>query len=84
MENQDESKQAKRKNVLFGKVISQKMKDTAVVLVERFKEHRKYGKYYKVSKKYKAHDPGNTKKIGERVAIEESKPISKDKHFRII
>jgi small subunit ribosomal protein S17 len=84
MESQDNNKEIKKKNVLFGKVISQKMKDTAVVLVEGLKKHPKYRKFYKVGKKYKVHDPGNTKKIGERVAIEESRPISKDKHFILI
>ncbi|TSC61368.1 MAG: small subunit ribosomal protein S17 [Parcubacteria group bacterium Gr01-1014_107] len=84
MVNQDKNKEVKRRNMLLGKVVSQKMKDTAVVLVEGFKRHPKYGKFYKVRKKYKVHDPGNTKKVGERVAIEESRPISKDKHFVLV
>jgi len=75
----------KTKNkILSGVVVSDKMKDTCVVLVTRFVKHRKYKKYYKVSKKYKAHDPGNTKKIGDKASIIESRPISKDKHFIII
>jgi len=69
---------------MSGVVVSDKMKDTAVVSVGRFIKHPKYGKYYKTSKKYKAHDVGNTKKIGEKVIIEECRPISKDKHFRIV
>ncbi|MEK7200703.1 MAG: 30S ribosomal protein S17 [Patescibacteria group bacterium] len=72
----------KTKNkILRGIVVSDKMKDTCVVLVTRFVKHKKYKKYYKVSKKYKVHDIGNTKKIGEKVSIIESRPISKDKHF---
>jgi small subunit ribosomal protein S17 len=45
--------------------------------------HKKYKKYYKVSKKYKVHDVGNTKKVGDKVEIVSSRPISKDKHFII-
>jgi len=55
-----------------------------VVLVNRFVKHKKYKKYYKVSKKYKAHDEGNTKQVGDKVKIVTSKPISKDKHFIVI
>ena len=70
--------------ILSGIVVSDKMKDTCVVLVVRFVKHKKYKKYYKISKKYKAHDIGNTKKIGDKVLIKESRPISKDKHFIIV
>lgn len=70
--------------VLSGVVVSDKMKDTCVVLVIRFVKHKKYKKYHKVSKKYKAHDVGNIKKIGDKVTIKECKPISKDKHFIIV
>jgi 30S ribosomal protein S17 len=66
---------------LTGKVVSTKMKDTIVVLVERYEKHPKYEKYIKSSKKFKAHDAGNTKVMGEKVTIIETKPISKDKHF---
>jgi small subunit ribosomal protein S17 len=70
--------------MLSGIVVSDKMKDTCVVLVTRFVKHKKYKKYYKVSKKFKAHDAGNTKKVGDKVLIKESKPISKDKHFIVV
>lgn len=70
--------------ILRGVVVSDKMKDTIVVSVTRFVKHEKYKKYYKVSKKYKAHDFGNTKKIGDKVEIKECRPISKDKHFTLI
>jgi small subunit ribosomal protein S17 len=69
---------------LRGVVVSDKMTDTAVVEVTRFVKHPKYKKYYKINKKYKADDKGNTKKIGERVEIISCKPISKDKHFKVI
>jgi len=70
--------------VLSGVVVSDKMKDTCVVSVIRFVKHKKYKKYHKVSKKFKAHDVGNTKRIGDKVMIKECRPISKDKHFIII
>jgi len=70
--------------ILSGIVVSDKMKDTIVVEVQRFVKHLKYKKYHKISKKYKAHDARNTKKIGEKVEIRECRPISKDKHFIVI
>lgn len=66
-----------------GTVVSTKMKDTVVVLIERYEKHPKYGKFIKSSKKFKAHDAGNTAQMGERVTIVETKPISKDKHFKL-
>lgn len=69
---------------LSGTVVSNKMKDTIVVSVERYEKHPKYGKFIKRRKKFKAHDVGNTKSMGEKVKITESKPISKDKHFIVM
>lgn len=69
---------------LTGVVVSNKMKDTVVVEVSRFVKHPKYGKFISHDKKFKAHDAGNTKSVGDTVVIEECAPISKDKHFRII
>lgn len=68
---------------LSGVVVSTKMKDTIVVKVDRFIKHPKYERFLKVSKKYKAHDAGNTKKEGEKVDIVECAPISKDKRFTV-
>ncbi len=73
-----------KKRVLSGIVMSDKMKDTIVVKVQRFVKHPKYGKFLKHAKRYKAHDPSNKHKIGETVEIEECRPISKDKHFRVV
>mgnify|MGYP001613986013 CR=1 FL=1 len=70
--------------ILSGTVTSDKMKDTIVVEVSRFVEHSKYKKRIKINKKYKVHDAGNTKKIGDRVEIVETRPISKSKHFKIV
>ena len=65
-------------------VVSDKMDKTVVVKVSRFVKHPLYGKFYQVSKKYKAHDPENKYKIGDTVEIMETRPISKDKHFAVI
>jgi len=70
--------------VLKGVVVSDKMDKTIVVSVSRFIKHPLYGKFYKVSKKYKAHDEGNKYKTGDKVEIVETKPISKDKRFKVI
>lgn len=70
--------------VLEGTVVSNKMKDTVVVAVMRYEKHPKYHKFVKMRKKFKAHDAGNTKNIGDKVTIRETKPISKDKHFVVV
>lgn len=72
------------KKTLNGKVVSTKMKDTIVVAVDRYIKYPIYGKYYRVTKKYKVHDPGNTANEGDLVYIESTRPISKDKHFVLI
>lgn len=70
--------------VLSGIVIGDKMDKTIVVSVSRFVKHKKYGKYYKISKKYKAHDEENKYKVGDKVKIVETRPISKGKRFRAL
>jgi small subunit ribosomal protein S17 len=69
---------------LKGVIVSDKMDKTVVVSVSRFVKHPLYGKFYKVSKKYKAHDEENKYKVGDKVEIVETKPISKDKKFKVI
>ena len=69
---------------LQGVVVSDKMTKTVVVSVSRFVKHPLYGKHYKVSKKYKAHDDNNKYKTGDKVVIVETKPISKDKKFKVV
>lgn len=76
--------QVKKPKTLKGTVVSDKMKDTVVVRVERYIKHPKYGKFMKRQKRYKAHDAGNTKRIGETVMIIETAPYSKDKHFKVM
>lgn len=69
---------------LSGVVTSDKMKDTIVVTVDRYVKLPKYEKFVSLRKKYKVHDAGNTAKIGDKVVIEETRPISKDKRFTLI
>jgi small subunit ribosomal protein S17 len=83
VENKVEAKTTRPK-VLSGVVTSTKMKDTIVVKVDRFIKAPKYERFVKISKKYKAHDAGNTKKEGDKVEIVEVAPISKDKHFKVL
>ncbi len=74
----------KQPKIFTGVVVSTKMMGTAVVAVSRLVKHPKYGKYLRQTKKFKAHDPENRAVLGEKVRIQETKPISRDKHFIII
>ncbi|TSC80808.1 MAG: small subunit ribosomal protein S17 [Parcubacteria group bacterium Gr01-1014_29] len=60
------------------------MQKTAVVLVVRLEKYPKYKKYHKVSKKFKAHDEQNEYKTGDKVVIQETRPLSKDKRWKVI
>jgi small subunit ribosomal protein S17 len=72
------------KRILTGIIVSDKTEKTVVVKVERRVKHPLYGKIIKRSKKYHAHDEGNDFKQGETVRIEETRPISKLKTWRVI
>ena len=74
----------KNRKKIDGVVISDKMDKTVVVNANRFVKHEKYGKFYKINKKYKAHDENNEYKVGDKVTIEETRPISKDKSFKVL
>lgn len=76
-------KEAKKRK-LTGVVVSDKMQKTRVVEILRFKKHPKYLKYYKLSRRFKAHDEENIYHTGDRVVMEETKPLSKEKRWRII
>ncbi len=67
-----------------GVVTSNKMQKTVVVQVERRVRHGKYGKIITIRKKFKAHDEKNDCKIGDRVRISETRPMSKDKRWRVV
>ena len=71
------------KRQLQGIVTSDKMDKTVVVLVERFVKHKLYEKYVRRHNKYAAHDEANDCKIGDKVLITESRPVSKLKRYRV-
>jgi small subunit ribosomal protein S17 len=68
---------------LVGEVVSNKMDKTVVVVVRRTRRHPLYGKVIRISKRYKAHDEKNECLVGDEVRIAESRPYSKDKHWRV-
>jgi small subunit ribosomal protein S17 len=76
--------QRDRRKSLMGVVVSNKMHKTVVVMVERLVRHPTYGKMVRRRAKVKAHDDGNRCKIGDKVLIRETRPLSKDKHWRVV
>ncbi|GAB2695867.1 30S ribosomal protein S17 [Paenibacillus thermoaerophilus] len=72
------------RKVQVGKVVSDKMDKTIVVAVETYKKHDLYHKRIKYTKKFKAHDENNEAQIGDVVEIMETRPLSKDKRWRLV
>jgi small subunit ribosomal protein S17 len=79
-----EQKTTINKRQLTGVVVSDKMAKTRVVEISRLKKHSRYEKYIKVSNRFKAHDENNEYKTGDTVLIEETRPLSKDKRWKIV
>ena len=73
-----------KRQTFTGVVVSDKMKDSIVVSVERYVKHPKYHKFMTRRTKLMAHDAGNTKKIGDKATIEACRPMSKRKAFKVI
>ncbi|MEK7509816.1 MAG: 30S ribosomal protein S17 [Patescibacteria group bacterium] len=73
--------QGTKGKILEGVVVKSAMKDTITVAVSRYEKHPKYGKYIRRTKKFLVHDAGNIAKVGDKVAIRETKPMSKRKYF---
>ncbi|WP_214841849.1 30S ribosomal protein S17 [Exiguobacterium sp. s122] len=73
-----------QRKVFTGRVVSDKMDKTIVVAVETKVRHKLYGKRVNYTKKFKAHDENNVAKIGDIVRIAETRPLSKDKRFRLV
>ena len=73
-----------KSRVLKGVITSDKMTKTVVVKVSNLKKHPKYKKYFKVSRKYKAHDEENQYHTGDHVLIKEIRPMSKEKRWTVI
>jgi small subunit ribosomal protein S17 len=78
------SERNNNRKVQIGKVVSDKMDKTIVVAVETYKKHSLYHKRIKYTKKFKAHDETNDAKIGDTVRIMETRPLSKDKTWRLV
>ncbi len=72
------------RKTFVGRVVSDKMDKTVVVLVETIQKHPLYGKYVKKRKKYKAHDEENSCRVGDIVRIVETRPLSKEKRWRVV
>jgi small subunit ribosomal protein S17 len=75
--------QGKRKSKV-GRVVSDKMDKTVVVSVERLRRHPIYKRVVRLSTKFKAHDEGNSAQVGDTVRIEESRPLSAQKRWRVV
>lgn len=73
-----------RRRRLQGVVVSDKMQKTVVVRVDRMKMHSRYKKRYTVSNNFKAHDENGEYHAGDKVVIEETRPLSKDKRWRVV
>jgi small subunit ribosomal protein S17 len=78
------SERTSMRKTLVGKVVSDKMDKTVVVAIEDSVKHPMYGKIVKRTVKYKAHDENNECGIGDRVRIMETRPLSKDKRWRLV
>ncbi|MFF2912563.1 30S ribosomal protein S17 [Paenibacillus sp. NPDC057934] len=78
------SEERNARKVLVGKVVSDKMDKTIVIAVETYKKHNLYHKRIKSTKKFKAHDESNVAKIGDVVKVMETRPLSKDKRWRLV
>lgn len=74
----------KAKRTVLGRVVSDKMDKTVSVAIERQIKHPTYGKYIRRTSKVMAHDEKNECKIGDRVAISETRPVSKNKSWQVV
>ena len=81
---EDVSIERNARKVYRGTVVSDKMDKTITVMVETKKTHPLYGKRVKYSKKFKAHDENNEARIGDKVVIMETRPLSATKRFRLV
>jgi small subunit ribosomal protein S17 len=80
----EEMNKNKTKRRSEGIVVSDKMNKTRIVAVVRLRKHPKYRKYYRMTRKFKVHDEKNEYQAGDKVVIEETRPMSKEKRWRIV
>jgi small subunit ribosomal protein S17 len=83
-QTQAKTSQRVRRKVMAGKVVSNKMDKSVVVLVERLQKHPMYGRVVKTSKKLMAHDEKGECQVGDLVKVMETRPVSKRKHWRVV
>lgn len=84
MSEQTETVDRAMRKVRTGTVISDKMDKTVIVRVQTLKEHPRYKKHIQQSTRFKAHDEQNQCKVGDRVRIMETRPLSHDKRWRVV
>ncbi|MBI5220732.1 MAG: 30S ribosomal protein S17 [Candidatus Liptonbacteria bacterium] len=77
------TKPPEKKRIIIGEVVSDRMQKTRVVAVVRTKRHPKYQKYFRATTCLKAHDEKNEYHLGDKVTLQETRPLSKDKRWRI-
>ncbi len=82
--NVTDQKEKGARKTRTGVVVSDKMQKTIVVELEDRKQHALYGKILRTSSRVKAHDEDDTAGVGDRVLIAETRPLSKDKHYRLV
>ncbi|ACL73395.1 30S ribosomal protein S17 [Thioalkalivibrio sulfidiphilus] len=78
------SEEAKVQRAVIGRVVSDKMDKTRTILIERKVRHPLYGKYIRRSTKLHVHDEGNEARMGDKVMVQECRPMSKTKTFRLV
>jgi len=79
----ESTKKRGRSNAVIGEVVSDKMDKTIAVKIIRLVKHARYGKFTKTSSVFKAHDEKNTAKLGDKVEIYETRPMSKTKRWKL-
>ena len=79
-----DTQERRTRRKLVGVVVSDKMDKTIVVRVDRVVQHPRFKKYIRRSTKYKAHDEKNDAGVGDRVEVAETRPLSKEKSFRLV
>ena len=84
MSTETEKQEVKNRRTIVGRVVSDKMDKTVSVAIERLIKHPMYGKYIRRTSKVMAHDEKNECKAGDRVAISECRPVSKNKAWQVV
>jgi small subunit ribosomal protein S17 len=84
MEKNPEQQDRGRRKLMTGRVVSDSMEKTVVVTIERLVKHAEYGKYVRRRNRFKVHDEKNECKVGDVVRFMETRPLSKDKRWRLV